>query len=107
MLDGWLYKRLTQLISDDSDELKKEKIKLIQNAIEKLPPRCKEIFMMSKFEQVKYAEIAERLNISIKTVEAQKGKAFAIIREDEKNKGDLNLFILFIKKSFQRIPLTI
>ena len=59
--------------------------------------------MMSKFEQVKYAEIGERLNISIKTVEAQKGKAFAIIREDEKNKGDLIGWIAYtLSKSEQQ-----
>lgn len=90
MLDGWLYKRLILLKKDD--ENKKEKIRLVQEAIEKLPTKCKEIFMMSKFEQLKYVEIAERLDISIKTVEAQMGKAFSIIRKEAKNKG----FFMFI-----------
>lgn len=97
MLDGWLYKRLMQLVKED-DDVKKEKIKLIQNAIDKLPPKCKAIFMLSKFEQLKYSEIAVHLGISTKTVEAQMGKAFAIIRKEVKNKGALNLFLCFIKK---------
>jgi RNA polymerase sigma-70 factor (ECF subfamily) len=99
MLDGWLYKRLMLLIKEDS-EIRRDKILLIQEAIGKLPPRCKEIFMMSKFEQLKYLEIAEQLNISVKTVEAQMGKAFAIIRKEVKNKGLINLFIAFVTRSF-------
>lgn len=81
MLDGWMYKRLMEMIKGD-DAQKKKKIKLVKNAIEKLPPRCKEIFMLSKFEQLKYQEIAELLDISVKTVEAQMGKAFKLIRDD-------------------------
>ncbi len=95
MLDGWLYKRLTQLVEED-DDVKKEKIKLMQNAIDKLPPKCKTIFMMSKFEQLKYAEIAEQLDISVKTVEAQMGKAFSIIRKHVKDRGIVNLFLSFL-----------
>lgn len=98
MLDGWLYKRLMQVVIEDND-IKKRKIDLLQKAIEKLPPRCKAIFMLSKFEQLKYAEIAEQLDISIKTVEAQMGKAFTIIRKEVKGKGFLNLF-LSLKKIF-------
>ncbi|MEP1487711.1 MAG: RNA polymerase sigma-70 factor [Algibacter sp.] len=97
MLDGWLYKRLMLLKKDDNDN-KKEKICLVQKAIEKLPTKCKEIFMMSKFEQLKYVEIAERLDISIKTVEAQMGKAFSIIRKEVKSKGFLMLIFMFVKK---------
>lgn len=86
MLDGWLYKRMMQLVKED-DDIITEKIQLIKDAIEILPPRCKEIFVMSKFEQLKYTEIANQLNISVKTVEAQMGKAFSIIRKEAQNKG--------------------
>lgn len=47
----------------------------IQKSIEKLPPKCKTIFILSRFENYKYKEIAEMLDISIKTVEAQMGIA--------------------------------
>jgi len=94
MLDGWLYKRLIQMIKED-DDIKKRKIDLLEKAIDKLPPRCKAIFMLSKFKQLKYAEIAEQLDISIKTVEAQMGKAFTIIRKEIKDKDFLNLFLSF------------
>ena len=45
-----------------------------------LPPKCKEIFLMSKLHGLKYQEIATRQNISVKTVENQMGKALKLIR---------------------------
>lgn len=53
----------------------------IRTAIEILPPKCREIFCKSRFEGMKYAEISDELHISIKTVEAQIGKALKILRE--------------------------
>ncbi|MDD7884556.1 RNA polymerase sigma factor [Flavivirga sp. 57AJ16] len=94
MLDVWQYKKLMLLVKEESD-IKKEKIHLIEKAIEKLPPKCKEIFVMSKFEQLKYAEIAEQLGLSIKTVEVQMGKAFSIIRKEVNKSGLFNLFLHF------------
>lgn len=57
-------------------ELQKE----LQLAIEALPEQCRIIFQMSRFEELKYKEIADRLGISIKTVENQMGKALKILR---------------------------
>jgi RNA polymerase sigma-70 factor, ECF subfamily len=53
----------------------------IQSAMEKLPEQCRLVFKLSRFEELKYAEIAEQLNISVKTVENQMGKALKIMRE--------------------------
>ncbi len=52
----------------------------IQKAISELPPQCRTIFQMSRFEQLKYQQIADQLNISIKTVENQMGKALKVLR---------------------------
>ena len=52
-----------------------------QRALTELPPRCREIFELSRIHGLKYAEIAEALQISQKTVEAQMGKALRILRE--------------------------
>ncbi len=49
--------------------------------IDKLPPRCREIFQLSRFEGLKYQEIADHLSISVKTVEVQMGKALRVLRE--------------------------
>jgi len=49
-------------------------------AISELPEKCRQIFQLSRFEQMKYQEIADSLHISIKTVENQMGKALKILR---------------------------
>lgn len=48
--------------------------------IEKLPPQCKAVFRLSRFEYLTDKEIAERLEISINTVEQHKRKALRILR---------------------------
>jgi RNA polymerase sigma-70 factor, ECF subfamily len=53
----------------------------IQSAIDSLPPQCQLIFRKSRFEEKRYGEIAEEMNLSIKTIEAQMGKALKILRE--------------------------
>lgn len=44
---------------------------IVQSAIDDLPPKCREIFVMSKIERKKHKQIAEELGISVKTIEAQ------------------------------------
>jgi len=56
----------------------------IHGFIRQLPPKCQEIFKMSRFEEFKYNQIAEKLNISIKTVEAQITKAIKFLHENVK-----------------------
>lgn len=53
---------------------------LIQKTIEELPPARKKIFQLKRDEGLKNKEIAEELNISIKTVENQMGKALHYLR---------------------------
>jgi len=53
---------------------------IIQQAIGKLPPRCREIFIMSRIDNLKTAEIAEKLDLSGRTVETQISKALKILR---------------------------
>lgn len=53
----------------------------ILDEINNLPPRCSEIFKLSRFDGLKYQEIAEHLEISVKTVEVQMGKALKVLRE--------------------------
>ncbi len=52
----------------------------IEKAIADLPEQCRLIFKMSRFEELKYKEIADSLGISVKTVENQMGKALKILR---------------------------
>ncbi len=66
----------------------------IHKALEKLPEQCRLVFKLSRFEELKYAEIADQLEISIKTVENQMGKALKIMREQLKDY--LPIFLLFL-----------
>lgn len=56
----------------------------IREALLKLPEQCGIVFKLSRYEELKYAEIASHLGISIKTVENQMGKALRIMREELK-----------------------
>lgn len=60
--------------------IKNELERKIEEAIDKLPEQCRLIFRLSRFEELKYHEIAEQLAISPKTVENQIGKALKILR---------------------------
>ena len=53
----------------------------VQKAVQSLPDRCREVFELSRVHGLKYAEIAKTLGISVKTVEAQMGKALRTLRE--------------------------
>jgi RNA polymerase sigma-70 factor (ECF subfamily) len=59
----------------------KELQEKVAAVIEKLPERCGKIFCMSRFEGLKYSEIAQKLSISVKTVEANMGRALREFRK--------------------------
>jgi RNA polymerase sigma-70 factor (ECF subfamily) len=54
----------------------------IAGILERLPERCGKIFCMSRFEGLKYSEIAEKLSVSVKTVEASMGRALKEFRKE-------------------------
>ena len=63
-------------------QLVEEEIEVaLRNAVAELPARCREVFELSRTHGLKYAEIAKVLGISVKTVEAQMGKALRTLRE--------------------------
>jgi RNA polymerase sigma-70 factor (ECF subfamily) len=53
----------------------------IRDAIAALPPRCREVFELSRLQGLRYTEIAATLGISVKTVETQMGRALKSLRE--------------------------
>jgi RNA polymerase sigma-70 factor (ECF subfamily) len=63
--------------------------KKIEEGIAMLPEKRREIFRLSREEGLKYQEIAFRLNISLKTVEAQMGLALKQLRKELKDYSDL------------------
>jgi len=74
-----------------SSELEKR----IYDAMKTLPEQCRLVFQLSRFEELKYAEIADQLNISVKTVENHMGKALKLMRGHLKEY--LPLFLIFMK----------
>lgn len=67
----------------------------IAEAMKALPEQCRLVFQMSRFEELKYQEIADQLQISVKTVENHMGKALRIMREQLKEY--LPLFLIVMK----------
>lgn len=68
-------------VGTDQPIVAKELAAAVQQALRELPPRCREVFELSRVHGLRYAEIAGALEISQKTVEAQMGKALKIMRE--------------------------
>ena len=67
---------------DPSEALQYKELQAkIAAILERLPERCGKIFCMNRFEGLKYAEIAEKLSVSVKTVEANMGKALKEFRK--------------------------
>ncbi len=62
--------------------------KMVEEILNQLPERCGVIFRMSRYEGMKYKEIAETLSVSVKTVEANMGKALQTLRVKLKEYND-------------------
>ena len=72
----------------------KELEEKIRVALSELPEGCRTVFQLSRFEDMKYHQIADTLGISVKTVENQMGKALRLLRT--RLAEFLTLLILFI-----------
>lgn len=58
-----------------------EQARKISEALDRLPPKCREVFLLVKMQGLSYRQAADTLDISVKTVENQMGKALKILRE--------------------------
>lgn len=83
------YKSHDKLLVD------KESRQYIYNEIEKLPDKCCQIFKMSYLEEMKNAEIANYLGVSIRTVEHHLYLGLRTLRERMTKNGKKDLFFLF------------
>jgi len=70
------HKMTEENSSLEAAELERE----IELAINSLPEKCRMVFEFSRMEGLKYGEIAEKMGISVKTVEAQMSKALTVLR---------------------------
>jgi len=89
------FEVLKDFIDDQVESKTRQNIALLDNEIEKLSPKCKETFLLCKREGLTYIEIADHLNISIKTVENHMVKAFSILRKKMKEKMNSLILLIF------------
>lgn len=72
---------LENIIQDEEAEERSLIEARLWTAIDSLPEKCREVFLLSKRDGLKYKEIGDKLNISTKTVENQVAKAMRILKE--------------------------
>jgi len=97
----YLSKSQTESVTYDRDLIEEAELNAqINSAIEALPDKCREIFKLCRFEELRYSEIAQKLGISIKTVEMQMGIALKKLRSKLTDIQNIRiLFYLFSKKN--------
>lgn len=91
-------KAINQIV-DEKDGLLENLILKLNSEIEKLPKKCKNIFILNKKDGLTHAEIADYMNISVKTVEGHMTRAFKILNERLGDKLKKILFLLFGTKN--------
>ncbi|MGB5821450.1 MAG: RNA polymerase sigma-70 factor [Saonia sp.] len=94
ILESKYFEGLEKATQGHDDNSLEKALKLIMSEIQNLPPKCREIFILSRQDGLTNLEIAEYLNISIKTVEAQITKSFKQIRKNMEGKINPILFLL-------------
>ena len=100
-LEKKYIEELESVIEEKDDEAFEKLISQVKEAIQELPPKCKQVFLLSKKEGLTNIEISEYLNISKNTIERHINIAFSKIRENVGSNTDIILFLLF---GFQQIP---
>lgn len=99
-LEDKYYKQMFEVL-DETNEYKLERfLNLMSKEIEKLPPKCREIFTLSKQEGLTNKEISEHLSISIRTVETQIGKAYSKLR-NRLSEQYKTVFFLYFRSTSQ------
>lgn len=95
VLDKELQLKMYALQQFDENALSTDDIEnILNNAVNSLPEKCREVFILSRMEGLKYREIADRLNISTKTVENQMNTALKKLRIELKEYLPLFIFII-------------
>lgn len=93
--------------TEDQARILENQLLKLEKVLEGLPPQCKKILMMSKFEKCRQQEIADRLNISIKTVKNQLTIGFEKIRKAISDDVAISIILLaatFFLGLFNEMP---
>lgn len=89
------YECYNQLVSEEEREETERALKLVKELINELPPKCKEVFVLSKREGLTNKEIAAHLNITVKGVEIQITRGFKQLRTAFAKRIKTIMFLLF------------
>ncbi len=76
-----------------------ELVSYINSIIEQLPPKCREVYLLSRNENLSYKEIAERLSISVKTVENHINRALHEIRDSLSDLLTIELILMLLESN--------
>ena len=82
------YLERSEFSEDELDRLRE-----VEQAIDELPPSCKNVFLMRVVDRKSYKEITRELGISLNTVKTQVSKAYRLIRGKVRDRKSLFLFI--------------
>lgn len=88
--EEYIESTMPDVITPDQALEQSEISDAVNNAVNSLPEKCREIFLMNRTDGLTYSEIAEVLNVSINTVKTQMGRALKSIRKNLS--GFLSLF---------------
>ncbi|MFV0540352.1 MAG: RNA polymerase sigma factor [Aestuariibaculum sp.] len=72
---------LQAYVENETQDSLKQQLEIVEREIQNLPQKCKETFLLSKQEGLTNLEIANFMNVSLRTVETQISKAFKILRK--------------------------
>ena len=80
-----IEQRLSEQFESPNFYMDKELQQLLENAIKQLPENLREVFILSRVEQLSYKEIAERLDITVKAVDNRLARTMKILRQELKD----------------------
>ncbi len=84
--ENYYKKQNKEYAIDASEAMNMQELnEIINETLNSLPERCRNIFFLNRYDGLKYREIAKKLDLSIKTVEANMGKALKLLRKNLKN----------------------
>ena len=91
LLDQLKHEAIHEIVDLHDEDLDK-KINLVISEVNNLPEKCRMVFLLAKKDGLKYSEIAQELNISIKTVERHMNKALRRLRANLKKQSSFSHF---------------